>query len=317
IFSTTTSQLALSYGSSTAQWTFRNAGANLYLATTTVDGTATTSTTALTIISSSGNVGIATSSPWRALSVAGTVGFNSSLGTGVGGNYLCIDTTTFEVLRGNGTACTASSLRFKDNVEDMAYGLDEVLALRPVSFTYKSESNMGKGIKLGFIAEEMYQIMPEMVSLDNDGRVFGLDYPVLTSVLTKAIQELHAKFTALSDTILAILDRLTGHDEKIATLEARVAQLEALVSGTVTVTTVMPTTEPITSTSTPINLPQATSTATTTPSATPLPAPEPAPEPTPSPETESAPTPEPASTPEPEPTPEPTPAPSGNASTTP
>jgi len=159
---------------------------------------------------STGNVGIGTTSPWRILSVAGTVGFSSSLGTGVGGNYLCIDTTTFEILRGNGTACTASSLRFKDNVADMTYGLNEVMALRPVSFTYKLESNMGEGTKLGFIAEEMYSVMPEVVSLDSEGEVFGLDYPVLTSVLTRAIQELNFKVENLisssSTSTIAVTD---------------------------------------------------------------------------------------------------------------
>ncbi|KKT26493.1 MAG: Hemolysin-type calcium-binding region, partial [Parcubacteria group bacterium GW2011_GWA2_43_9b] len=53
------------------------AGGNLYLATTTTAGTATTSTSALTIIGSSGNVGIGTSSPGYALDVDGSAAFGS------------------------------------------------------------------------------------------------------------------------------------------------------------------------------------------------------------------------------------------------
>jgi hypothetical protein len=160
-------------------------------------------------ITNAGNVGIATTSPWRTLSVVGTVGFSSTLGTGVGGNYLCIDTTTYEVLRGNGTACTASSLRFKENIHDLQYGLADVLKLRPVSYAYKADTNMGEGIKLGFIAEEMQGVIPEIVSLDNHGKVFGLDYPVLTAVLTRAIQELNIKLDTIAtttdiDTLLAV-----------------------------------------------------------------------------------------------------------------
>lgn len=49
IFSATASQLALSAGAGIAQWAFRNAGGNLYFSTTTVAGTATTSTAALTL----------------------------------------------------------------------------------------------------------------------------------------------------------------------------------------------------------------------------------------------------------------------------
>ncbi|MEK7509244.1 MAG: hypothetical protein AAB605_00850, partial [Patescibacteria group bacterium] len=69
-FSSTASQLALSAGAGIAQWAFRNAGGNLYFATTTVAGTATTSTSALTIIGSSGNVGIGTTSPFAPLSIS-------------------------------------------------------------------------------------------------------------------------------------------------------------------------------------------------------------------------------------------------------
>ncbi len=69
-FSATASQLSLSAGAGIAQWAFRNAGGNLYFATTTVAGTATTSTSALTIIGSSGNVGIGTMNPAYKLDVS-------------------------------------------------------------------------------------------------------------------------------------------------------------------------------------------------------------------------------------------------------
>ncbi len=67
--SATASQLALSAGAGVAQWAFRNAGGNLYLATTTVAGTATTSLAAFSINGTTGNIGIGTSSPTYKLSV--------------------------------------------------------------------------------------------------------------------------------------------------------------------------------------------------------------------------------------------------------
>lgn len=51
-FSSTAPQLSLSAGAGLAQWVFRNAGGNLYLSTTTVAGTATTTTSALSILNS-------------------------------------------------------------------------------------------------------------------------------------------------------------------------------------------------------------------------------------------------------------------------
>jgi hypothetical protein len=135
--------------------------------------------------------------------------FLASLGTGTGGNYLCIDTTTSEVLRGNGAACTASSERFKENIENLDYGLEEVLALRPVSYNYKTETNMGGGVKLGFIAEELGLVLPEVVTYDNNGVTFGLDYPVLTAVLTKAVQELNTKIETLELNLASASTSLT------------------------------------------------------------------------------------------------------------
>lgn len=49
-FSATAPQLSLSAGAGLAQWAFRNAGGNLYLSTTTIAGTATTTTSALSIL---------------------------------------------------------------------------------------------------------------------------------------------------------------------------------------------------------------------------------------------------------------------------
>jgi hypothetical protein len=67
--SATASQLSLSAGAGIAQWAFRNAGGNLYFATTTVAGTATTSVSALSIIGASGNVGIGDTTPAALLTV--------------------------------------------------------------------------------------------------------------------------------------------------------------------------------------------------------------------------------------------------------
>jgi hypothetical protein len=63
IASTTSSQLTLSAGTGINQWAFRNAGGNFYLSTTTVAGTATTTSSALSILNSTGRVGIGTAIP--------------------------------------------------------------------------------------------------------------------------------------------------------------------------------------------------------------------------------------------------------------
>lgn len=88
-FSATASQLALSNGAGISQWALRNAGGNFYLASTTAAGTATTSTSALTVIGATGKTGVATSSPFATLSVQGVEGtipfaISTSTRTGAG-----------------------------------------------------------------------------------------------------------------------------------------------------------------------------------------------------------------------------------------
>ncbi|OHB07649.1 MAG: hypothetical protein A2W64_00380 [Candidatus Zambryskibacteria bacterium RIFCSPLOWO2_02_39_10] len=146
-----------------------------------------------------GNVGIGTTSPWRVLSTVGTVGFSSTLSTESGSdNYLCMDPITFEVTDG-GATCGASSQRYKENISPIAYGLADVLKLNPVSYTYKPNINPDGELKLGFIAEEMFTILPEIVELNSDGLPESVDYAKLTAVLTKAMQEQASGFVVNFD----------------------------------------------------------------------------------------------------------------------
>jgi hypothetical protein len=88
VASTTGPQLALSAGAGLAEWTLRNAGGNFYLSTTTVQGTATTTLPALTILNSNGYVGVGATAPRTALDLvanANNAGILSLQNTNSGG----------------------------------------------------------------------------------------------------------------------------------------------------------------------------------------------------------------------------------------
>ncbi|MEK7613538.1 MAG: immunoglobulin-like domain-containing protein, partial [Patescibacteria group bacterium] len=89
VASSTAPQLALTDGSLTSsQWTFRNAGGNLYLATSSPSTFATSTETALTILEANSNVGVSTTSPFAKLSVAGNLASNSIIPNGTYTNNL-------------------------------------------------------------------------------------------------------------------------------------------------------------------------------------------------------------------------------------
>lgn len=139
-----------------------------------------------------GNVGIATTSPWVSLGVNGRVA-TPALRNDSTGYYVCLRTTTGE-LSTSTTACGASSIKYKENIIPITYGLKDVLNLNPVSFNYKSGYSNEKNKQLGFIAEEVASVTPELVAYDSNGEIQGLDYPKFSSVLVKAVQELNKKF---------------------------------------------------------------------------------------------------------------------------
>ncbi len=130
----------------------------------------------------------------------GRVFFNTNMAAGTTGNYICLNTTTWEVQKG-GASCSASSIRFKENINDLTYGLEDVLKLHPVSFNFKPEMNMGSNRQLGFIAEEVERLIPELVSYDENGLPSGVNYPQMTSLLAKGIQELNAKVDNLGNIV--------------------------------------------------------------------------------------------------------------------
>lgn len=95
--SSTAPQISLSAGGGILQWTFRNAGGNFYVATTTIVGTATTTIPALTVVGSTGNLGIGTTTPWGKLSVDPV-----ALGSGVPEFVVGSTSRTHFLVDGNG-----------------------------------------------------------------------------------------------------------------------------------------------------------------------------------------------------------------------
>jgi hypothetical protein len=86
-----------------------------------------------------------------------------------------------------------SDARLKDNIENISYGLDEILSLTPRKFNWKEGNN--KEVN-GFIAQEVEKIIPNLVS---EGQWKSVDYQGITAILVKALQEANAKITALQE----------------------------------------------------------------------------------------------------------------------
>jgi hypothetical protein len=93
--------------------------------------------------------------------------------------------------------------------------------LRGVNFEYLPEYN-SPGLRLGFIAQEIELIVPEIVTQDVAG-IRSVDYSKLTALLAEAIQDLNLKLEDLATTSATSTDPSSFTSRFFASLFARLA----------------------------------------------------------------------------------------------
>lgn len=105
---------------------------------------------------------------------------------------------------GNGAQLTAAGVwtnasdrRIKEAIQPLGYGLDTIMRLRPVSYKMK-DSHVPQ---IGFIAQDVEQVMPEVVvrpgDLNDPSQHYTLAYGNMVAATVKAIQDLKVETDAL------------------------------------------------------------------------------------------------------------------------
>lgn len=206
-----------------AKWSNGNTIANsLIFDNGTNVGIGTTSPSALLHLATSSGNGSAMR--FESTSTNGrTYGIGSNFATGVGefaiydytanaermritsGGNVVINNLGTGIVYSNGGALTStnpSDERLKDDISDLQYGLNEILQLRPVSYNWKNDT-INQGKQFGFIAQEVQEIMPELISefttTEDEKEVvrLGLDKEGIYATLVNAIKELKAEIELL------------------------------------------------------------------------------------------------------------------------
>jgi hypothetical protein len=101
-----------------------------------------------------------------------------------------------------GSYVAVSDARLKKDIQDLPYGLDEVLSLRPTSYRMMEQDDAAPK-SLGFIAQETMEVLPETV-FEMQGGMYGMDKSAIIPVLVKAIQEQQALITQLQADVAAL-----------------------------------------------------------------------------------------------------------------
>jgi trimeric autotransporter adhesin len=79
-----------------------------------------------------------------------------------------------------------SDINLKENIVDLPSQLDNIMALRPVEFDFKGYEP-GEGHQIGFIAQEVQEIYPDLVGEGTDGMLTLSDMNKIKCIHSKPL----------------------------------------------------------------------------------------------------------------------------------
>ena len=113
--------------------------------------------------------------------------------------YVGIGTTSpSSTLEVNGTITESSSIAIKENIFDFNTTLDKINRVRPVRYNKKVSKNKKE---IGFIAEELAEIFPELVENDENGNPTSVNYTRAVTVLFDGFKQMYKELKEIKEKI--------------------------------------------------------------------------------------------------------------------
>jgi hypothetical protein len=116
----------------------------------------------------------------------------------------------------------SSDVRLKTDIEPLMACLDLIEALEPVSYRFKA----GGGTELGFIAQQLREVVPEVVAEGADGYL-RVSYAQLAAPLAGAVRELAGELRAMRRDHTAALTRIDKLESELARAKAETGKVIA------------------------------------------------------------------------------------------
>lgn len=92
------------------------------------------------------------------------------------------------------TITETSSITLKENINPIENGLTSILSLNGVVYDRKDGTKLNEA---GLIAEDVYNVLPNLVTLDKEGKPEGINYTKLTAYLIEAVKQLNSELESL------------------------------------------------------------------------------------------------------------------------
>ena len=133
-----------------------------------------------------------------------------------------------------------SARRFKHGIKPMEKTSESVLALKPVTFHYKSDKTGTP--QFGLIAEEVAAVNPDLVVRDDKGEIYTVRYDAVNAMLlneflkehckveeqNRRIQEQETTIAQLKKQMGTVVARLKEYDQRIQKVSARIEVSKAV-----------------------------------------------------------------------------------------
>ena len=124
---------------------------------------------------------------------------------------------------------TTSDRRLKSDIKPFRSALQGLMLLNPTDYVHVDNARTGKRT-IGFIAQELNDVFPEVVSHemapDRNQDVYMVNYGLMSVITVKAIQEQQVQIQALQKENAAVRTELEAIQQKNADLESRLQRLE-------------------------------------------------------------------------------------------
>ena len=115
----------------------------------------------------------------------------------------------------------SSSKRFKKEIKPMDQTSEAILALKPVTFHYKSDST--GTAQFGLIAEEVAKVNPDLVVRDDDGEIYTVRYEAVNAMLLNEFLKEHRQVQEQKATIAQLK---SGMQTLAATVKEQASQIQ-------------------------------------------------------------------------------------------
>jgi hypothetical protein len=129
---------------------------------------------------------------------------------------------------GNTAWNSLSDEKLKKNISTISLALEKVKKLRGVNYEWKDGKKYSEGIQIGFIAQEVNDVIPDVV--DDSGEYYSMQYAPITALLVEAVKEQESTIQTQASSIQHLESRIRELEEQVEEFITLKAELKEQIT---------------------------------------------------------------------------------------